>query len=59
MTKTITLKNLVKLNIKRSGHNHEVQYEPSAMVILNILNYSKALSVRKTNCLGIIDIVLN
>ena len=63
MHKTATLKNLVKLNIKGSEPIHEAfagnGYEPSAMVIRNILNYSKALSVRKTNLLGVVDMVLN
>lgn len=63
MHKTTTLKSLVKLNIKSSEPNHEAfnsgEYEPSAMVINNILNYSKALSVRRTNLLGAVDMVLN
>ncbi|MBI2270517.1 MAG: hypothetical protein HYU69_09205 [Bacteroidetes bacterium] len=63
MHKTITLKNVVKLNIKSSEPIHEAfagrEYEPSAMVINNILNYSKVLSVHKTNLLGAVDMVLN
>ena len=63
MQKTATLKNLVKLNIKKSGTIYEARsggaFEPSAMVISNILNYSKALSVRTTNLLGVVDMVLN
>lgn len=63
MHKTTTLKSLVKLNIKSSEPIHEAyafeEYEPSAMVINNILNYSKALSIRKTNLLGAVDMVLN
>lgn len=63
MHKTTTLKSLVKLNIKSSELIQETfngrEYEPSAMVINNILNYSKALSVRRTNLLGAVDMVLN
>ena len=63
MSKTFTLKNLVKLKINKTEPvcetRKESSYEPSAMVIANILNYSKALSIRKTNLLGAVDMVLN
>ncbi len=60
MDKIFTQKNVVKLNSKK----HEpikktMNYEPSTMVILNILNYSKALGIRTTKCLGKIDMLLN
>ena len=62
MSRTTTLKDLVKLNIKTSAlaiSNKKNKYGPSDMVIANILNYSKALSIRETNCLGAIEMILN
>jgi len=51
MNKTTTLNNLVKLSTKNNL--------PSEQTIANILNYSKALSVRKSNSVGFLEIVLN
>lgn len=63
MNKTFTQKNVVKLNSKKQKPIKETmkidECEPSTMVILNILNYSKALGIRTTRCLGKIDMLLN
>ena len=63
MHKNFTPESLVKLNSKTSEPIREAlnenEYEPSAMVISNILSYSKVLSVRKINHLGVIEMVLN
>ena len=35
------------------------QLEPSKKTVNNILNFSKALSVRKSKCTGYVEVVLN
>ena len=37
----------------------ETEYEPSTLVIKNILNYSKALSVRDSKLIESVEVVLN
>jgi len=63
MSRTTTLKNLVKLTIEKTETLKEKELNsmngPSAMVISNILNYSKALSIRTSGLLGITEMVLN
>ncbi len=62
MSKTTTLKNLVKLSSQTNTQltlNKDHDYEPSRLVVANILNYSKALSIRNTNLVGAIEMILN
>ena len=42
-----------------SLHEIEVQYTPSEKTVNSILSYSKALSCRKTQCGGYIEMILN
>lgn len=51
-----------KLSQSLFGHNQSApveQFEPSALSVQNILNYSKALSVRKSEHLEHISLILN
>ena len=63
MSKTTTLNNLFKITASTKASQRFFQgddgLEPSALTIANILNYSKALSIRNNNLLGKIELVLN
>ncbi|MFY9307435.1 MAG: hypothetical protein WAQ28_00150 [Bacteroidia bacterium] len=60
MNKTSTKKNLSdsKLN-KEMDDAKDFPYEPGDNIINNILNYSKALSVRKSKQMEYFEMVLN
>jgi hypothetical protein len=60
MNKTSTKKNLSdsKLN-KEMDDAKDFPYEPGDNIINNILNYSKALSVRKSKQMDHFEMVLN
>jgi hypothetical protein len=61
MIKTSTLSTFTatsKKKIKKSESNDEA-YEPSDAVISRILNYSKALSVKKSKSMGYVENLLN
>jgi hypothetical protein len=62
MNKTSTKKNsvpkLTEMN-EKSDDSNEFPYEPGNSVINNILNYSKALSIRKTKNGEHFEMVLN
>ena len=60
MNKTSTKKNLSdsKLN-KEIDDAKDFPYEPGDNIINNILNYSKALSVRKSKQMEYFEMVLN
>lgn len=66
MDNTFTLKDYLRLKIDEEelfGNNDTLcqapVHEPSQQTISNILNYSKALSVRKSKYTGFITTVLN
>jgi len=63
MSKTFTLKKITSLNLTQTAREMndlpERSFEPSKNVINNILNYSKALSIRKSNHVEFIETVLN
>jgi hypothetical protein len=62
MSRTTTLKNLVKLTLRKKAlaiSQKVNKYGPSDLVIAGILNYSKSLSIRETNYLGTIELLLN
>lgn len=62
MNKNSTKKNIVFFNTKMDNeveNGIEFPYEPGNNVINNILNYSKALNIRKSKRYGFIEIVLN
>ena len=63
MNKTSTLKKIIEpVNTKMNeeiDNKKEFPFEPGKNVINNILNYSKALSIRKSKCIEHIEIVLN
>jgi hypothetical protein len=62
MSKTTTLNNLFKSSSATRSFNkteENVNMQPSVSVIANILNYSKALSIRSNDLLGQIEVVLN
>lgn len=61
MSKTST-KQIEPFNTKmneETDNSKEFPYEPGDNVINNILNYSKALSIRRTKTLEQIEMVLN
>jgi len=62
MAKTSTKKNSASFNTKMNkevDNSKEFPYEPGNNVINNILNYSKALSIRKSICIDYFEVVLN
>ena len=67
MSKTITLKKSTSLNkpataeqqMSNTSDFSESCFEPNKNVIENILNYSKALSIRKSKNIEFIETVLN
>jgi hypothetical protein len=62
MSKTTTLKNLFKLSTETDVPAilaNKGSCEPSEMVLANIINYSKVLSVRNSNLLGTVEVILN
>lgn len=61
MNKTSTKKNIITSPTKKmkTELNNYDPFEPEAFVINNILNYSKALSVRKSKIMDHIEMVLN
>jgi hypothetical protein len=63
MNKNITKKKfIISINTKMNegfDNAKEFPYQPGDNVINNILNYSKALSIRKSQCLTHFEIVLN
>jgi len=44
---------------KQQTSQFVVDSEPSDFVVQNILNYSKALAIKKSNSVGFIDIIAN
>jgi hypothetical protein len=62
MSKTSTTKKIItspnKMNEEKDNIN-EFPYEPGNNVINNILNYSKALSIRKSKNIEHFEMVLN
>jgi hypothetical protein len=60
MSKTTTKKNseILKMN-EEINHNEEFSSEPGNNVINNILNFSKALSVKKLKNESYVELVLN
>jgi hypothetical protein len=62
MNKTSTKKIIVPVNTKTkeaTDSTNEFPYEPGNNVINNILNYSKALSIRKSKNFKYFEMVLN
>ncbi len=62
MNKTFTKKIIVPVKTKKNeefDNTIEFPYEPGNNVIANILNYSKALSVRKSKNLEYFEMMLN
>jgi hypothetical protein len=57
-TKKITLPVNTKMN-EQLDNNKEFPFEPGNNVINNILNYSKALSIRKSKSIEHFEMVLN
>ncbi len=63
MEKNSTLKQLTyfiqqEKQIRNELFNNEIQ-EPKTSTVQSILNYSKSLSIRKTNSIGNIELVLS
>ena len=61
MSKNSTKKH-ISLNtemIEKIDRLNEFPYEPGNNAINNILNYSKALSIRKSKSVGYFEVVLN
>lgn len=62
MNKTATKKTIItspeQMNQELNNAN-EMLFEPEITIINNILNYSKAVSIRKSKCMEYFDIVLN
>lgn len=57
MDKTFTPKKTI---VKKDVEQREVYiYEPGKTVVSNILNYSKALSVRNSNTIDKLELILN
>ena len=62
MNRTVTPKKVKqsKTNMNASTDNtNEFPYEPGINVIKNILNYSKALSIKKSKSNKVFEMVLN
>jgi hypothetical protein len=61
MSKTSTKQIIEPFNTKmnENDNSNEFPYEPGDSVINNILNYSKALSIRKSKNVEHIELVLN
>ncbi|MES2139064.1 MAG: hypothetical protein V4511_05110 [Bacteroidota bacterium] len=62
MAKISTKKNIASLNQKMNkelDNSKEFPYEPGNNVINTILNYSKALSIRKSKSMEYFELVLN
>lgn len=59
MQKTSTLISFNTKSIKNNPQPHQNtdDFEPSPSIIQNILNYSKSLTVKKSNSVGFIEIV--
>ncbi len=62
MNKTSTKKIIGSINTKKNeelDNTNEFPFEPGNNVINNILNYSKALSIRKSKSMEHFEVVLN
>jgi len=62
MSKTSTKKIIEPIDPKMNNefdNDKDFSFEPENSVIKNILNYSKALSVRKSKSIAHIELVLN
>ncbi len=62
MQKTSTLVSTILKNSKNKPqvvNQHIDEEEPSDILILNILNYSKSLTVKKSSSIGFIDVLIN
>jgi hypothetical protein len=60
MNKTSTKKSTDSLNTKTiENRENDFPFEPGDDIVNNILNYSKALSVRKSKNVKHIEVVLN
>lgn len=62
MNKISTRKKHATVNVKTGDvytYTSEVDFCPSQQTILNILNYSKALAVKKSKVLNYLEVVLN
>ena len=62
MNKTTTKKVIESVNTKMKeevDNSNDFSYEPGNNVINKILNYSKALSIRKSKSLDYFEMVLN
>lgn len=60
MSKTTTKKTIENLNVNEEMNvNSEFPNEPGNNVINNILNFSKALSVKKLKSESYVELVLN
>lgn len=61
MNNTSTKKNIVSTPLldNKTELEHEFPFEPSNNVINKILNYSKALSIKKSKNIDFFELVLN
>lgn len=61
MNKTSTSKKIITspIQMNEKDNAEEFPYEPGNNVINNILNYSKALSIKKSKSMSHFEIVLN
>lgn len=62
MNRTSTKKTIETINAQmndRTDNDKDYPHEPESSIINNILNYSKALSVRKSKNIDHIELVLN
>lgn len=62
MNRTSTKKTIVSSSKKASqnaGNCDEFPFEPSAHIIANLLNYSKALNISPSQNIGQFELVLN
>lgn len=59
MNKTATPKKSVQINFKQERQINETVNTPTALTISNILNYSKALSIRRLKMIDFAEFVLN
>lgn len=61
MVKTSTLSSLTAAKNKKEKQSENLSeaFEPSDAVIANLLNYSKALSVKKSKSMGYVENLLN
>lgn len=56
-TSTLVSKSVKNLKNKQQAEMFAEEMEPSDSLIQNILNYSKSLTVKKSNSIGFIEIV--